>query len=229
MNKHTSQRASTACKQHTGFPEDLTTWRCLVGLSMWMCACTSIHTYLFECVIFDLWNAGASIAKQYRWQSLEAINNQIRSGKQQCNQKQMENITRPDDKETHIFTTRQISLPLLRRRCCCCHFYCHCCSLLPYDYYCNYYCYSTYYHCRLSHGWNDEKDRAPSKQSESLNIPEHRQPLINNRSAKSTGKPPLTQTTSNMKTQKRCKQQSTIPDATMSNQNQGTKREYLTT
>ena len=133
----------------------------------------------------------------------------------------MENITRPDDKETHIVTTRQVSLPLLRRRCCCCHFYCHCCSLLPYDYYCNYYCYSTYYHCRLSHGWNDEKDRAPSKQSESLNIPEHRQPLINNRSAKSTGKPPLTQTTSNMKTQKRCKHQSTIPDATMSNQNRG--------
>ena len=114
----------------------------------------------------------------------------------------MENITRPDDKETHIVTTRQMSLPLLRRRCCCSHFYCHCCSLLPYDYYCNYYCYSTYYHCRLSHGWNDEKDRAPSKQSESLNIPEHRQPLINNRSAKSTGKPRPTQTTSNMKTQK---------------------------
>ena len=117
MNKHTSQRASTACKQHTGFPEDLTTWRCLVGLSMWMCACTCIHTYLFECVIFDLWNAGASIAKQYRWQSLEAINNQIRSRKQQRNQKQIENITRPDDKETHTVTTRQVSLPLLRRRC----------------------------------------------------------------------------------------------------------------
>ena len=61
---------------------------------------------------------------------------------------------------------------------------------------------TTYYHYGLSQGWNDEKDRAPGKQAESLNIPEHRQPLIRNRSAKSTGKPRPTQTTSNMKTQK---------------------------
>jgi len=54
MNKHTSQRASTACKQHKGFPEDLTA---LLGWAV------NVDVR----VIFDVWNPGASIAKQYRW------------------------------------------------------------------------------------------------------------------------------------------------------------------